>query len=173
MKAVSIVVIVICVAFLIIDAATYIMGHYQYTRQYEAYWNLADKASTIQQKSDYIDKYVEALENSNMKGQYNAVFLETPDNSFDNNLAALKSLQLRLREIKNMDVTSFQYQTAIQQITAQEQGEAEDMNSVFQGVWWKTYHFFLWDWVGALNIIYFIFLGICFCIVLAYESDFF
>jgi uncharacterized membrane protein len=52
-----------------------------------------------------------------------------------------------------MDVSSFEYQTAIQQITDQEQGGASPMLSVFEGIWWKTNYFLLWDWVGAVFVV--------------------
>jgi hypothetical protein len=130
-----------------------IYGHYEYNKTYSSYWSLAEKASTIPQKSIYIDKFVSALENSGMNGKYNAVFLETPDNSFDDNLEALKTLQTRLTEIQLMDPKSFEYNTAISQITAQEQGEAHSMLKVFSGIWWKTNHFMLWNWVCGINVV--------------------
>jgi len=140
------------VAFIALSVTT-VVGHYQFERDYLSSWNLADKSSTIAEKSAYIDKFVTTLETSNLQGQYNAILLTTPDNSFDLNLEALKSLQLRLKEIQTMNITSFEYQTAIQQITAQEQGEAHQMLGVFEGVWWKTNHFMLWEWVGDVSFI--------------------
>lgn len=136
-----------------IDIRNYIVGEYRYEKNFECYWHLAEKASTIAKKTEGIDKFIKALESSNMRGKYNAVFLETPDNSFEMNLDALKSLQLRLHEIEKMDVASFQYQTAIQQITAQEQGEALKMLRVFSGVWWKENYITMWQWVLVLNIL--------------------
>lgn len=117
----------------------------QYTNTVENYWTLADRASTISQKSDYIDKFVTSLEDPKYAGQYDALIFFTPENSFDANLTALKSLQTRLHDIKTMDENSFAYQSAIQQITAQEQGQAADMLGVFEGVWWKTNHYSLWN----------------------------
>ena len=81
------------------------------------------------------------------------LFFKTPDNSFDKNLEALQSLKTRLDEIQKMNVTSFEYQTAIQQITAQEQGEAQDMLEVFSGIWWKNNYLFLWEWVAVLEVV--------------------
>lgn len=138
--------------FLVAAGITGIFGWYTYNKEIGSYWSLADKSSSIDKKSEYIDKFVGALELSGLSGKYNAVFLTTPDNSFDYNLDALKTLQARLHEISNMDVTSFEYQTAIQQITAQEQGEAEAMLSVFYGVWWKKNHPLLWNWICGVHI---------------------
>lgn len=137
---------------LIVDLGVGIIGHYQYSKEFSSYWNLAEKASSIEKKIEGIDKFVYALERSNLHGKYDALFLETPDNSFDENFAALKSLQTRLHEIREMDIKSFEYQTALQQITQQEQTEAGEMLAVFDGVWWKDNHFMLWDWVAFTQI---------------------
>ena len=153
MKTLGIILIIISLIVLAFDIGNGIMGSYQYSNQIECYWSLADKASTIQKKAENIDKFVAALENSGLKGQYNAMFLVTPDNSFDYNMEALKTLQNRLHEIEKMDITSFQYQTAIQQITQQEQGEAHAMLSIFEGIWWKINYFWLWDWIGVVQIL--------------------
>ena len=153
MKTALIIMTTVFVLILTYDISIGIVGHYQYEKQFGAYWSLSEKASTIPQKSEYLDRYINALEQSGMAGKYNAIWLITPDNSFDYNMLALKSLQLRLHDIKNMDVSSFQYQTAIQQITAQEQGEAMHMNEVFAGIWWMDNHFLLWDWVLIINLI--------------------
>jgi hypothetical protein len=134
------------------------IGNYLYERDYESNWNLAEKASTIQQKAVYIDKFVTGFKGKGFEGDYNAVFFKTPDNSFNKNLEALESLKTRLNEIQKMNVASFEYQTAIQQITAQEQGEAQAMLDVFSGIWWKNNYFFLWDWVAAVEVFFCIFL---------------
>jgi hypothetical protein len=151
-KRFGITLFVISLVLAIIMIGKGVLGWYEYNKTYKSYWNLAVKASTIPQKTIYVDKFVIALENSGMNGEYDAVFLETPDNSFDKNLEALKTLQTRLQEIQLMDPKSFEYNTAISQITAQEQGESNSMLTVFSGIWWKTNHFMLWDWVCAINV---------------------
>lgn len=141
--------IVIGATILLIEIQGSIRSNYQYDKLYGSYWSLADKSSTIEKKSEYMDKFVDALDASGMSGN-NAVFLKTPDNSFETNLQALKSLQSRLHEIKKMDIKSFEYQTAIQQITAQEQGEARSMLDVFQGVWDLNNFWYEWSWIALL-----------------------
>lgn len=124
----------------------------KYENEVGSYWSLADKSSTIPAKAAYIDKFVDALTSQHLEGKHNAIWLENPDNNFDMNFTALKTLQLRLHEIEKMDVTSFEYNTAINQITAQEQGEAGAMIGVFHGVWFKEHAFMWWDWVAGLTI---------------------
>jgi len=127
----------------------HIYADYDYSRRVESYWNLGIKASTVQQKSIFLDQYVTALEASNLAGSNDALVFKTPDNSFDQNMVALKSLQGRISQIKGMDEQSFAYQTAIQQITGQEQGEADHLVSTFKGCWYLRNHFFYWNWVGV------------------------
>jgi len=146
-KKIGIILIIVSSLLITSDIISGIYLPYKYNNEIKSYWELADKSSTIDKKSEYVDKFVNALEESGLKGQYNAIIFKTPDNSFDYNFEALKSLQLRLHEIKTMDVTSFQYQTAIQQITAQEQGEASNMLREFKGTWFKTNHILFWDWI--------------------------
>lgn len=129
----------------------------QYNNEIYNYWSLADKSSTIETKSEYIDKFVYALDNAGLHGKYNTIWLQNPDNSFDNNLKMLKTLQTRLHEIKTMNVSSFEYQQAMFQITSQEQGEAHEMLSVFSGVWYLKNHTWLWGWIPIPLFI----LGLC------------
>jgi len=125
----------------------------EYNLQHENYWELADRSSSIEDKYVYINEMVASFEESNLHGTYNAIIYKNPSNNFDNNLKALISLRDRLDEIKEMDVTSFEYQTAISQITAQEQGEAISMLSVLQGSWFKQNHIFYWNWIALVTII--------------------
>ena len=158
MKKQGIIYISVGVIWLVVMIFFATIGNYHYERDYESYWNLAEKASTIQQKAVYIDKFVSGFKDKGFEGDYNAVFFKTPDNSFDKNLEALQSLKTRLDEIQKMNVASFEYQTAIQQITAQEQGEAQSMLDVFSGIWWKNNYIFLWDWIAVVEVFFCIFL---------------
>jgi hypothetical protein len=137
-------------------AGTSIIACYQYNNSYDNLWTLADRSSTIVAKRDYISSFVKALENGKAKGDftdYNAIWLKTPMNNFNKNLDALKTLASRLDEIQGMDPNSFQYNTAIQQITGQEQGEAKELIHVFQGCWLLKMHPFVWEWIGMLVLL--------------------
>lgn len=155
-KIVGTLMLVAGVALIILMMIVGVKSSYHWNNDFEGYWNLADKASTISQKSEYIDKFVVALDQSGLHGTNDALFYKTQDNSFDKNFEALKSLQTRLQEIKTLDPNTFQYQTAIQQITAQEQGEAQNMLSVLHGCWEKVHYYWLWNgflvflWVAGI-----------------------
>jgi hypothetical protein len=130
-----------------------VFSYYTYERYYSNLWELADKSSTIKAKQEYIASFVSSLETGYKEGRfapYNAVFLETPNNSFEMNLKALKSLAGRLSEIQEMDPQSFQYNTAIQQITGQEQGEAHRMMEVFKGCYDLRNYPAVWEWKAGL-----------------------
>jgi len=130
-----------------------ILSGYNYEKNYSQLWSLADKSSTIPAKQQYITQFLNALKQGKTNGifaDYNALFLKTPNNNFDTNVKALETLSNRLTEIQNMDPTSFQYNTAIEQITRQEQGEAKEMLSVFRGCYDLNNYFFQWDWIGSV-----------------------
>jgi hypothetical protein len=122
----------------------------EYSNFAGSYWELSDKASTLQQKTTYLDQYVAALQTPGKFASHDATIYPTPNNSFEQNMIALLSLQGRMHDIQNMDQTSFAYQTAISQITAQEQGEAHGMTSTFNGCWYLQNHYFLWGWHAEL-----------------------
>jgi predicted negative regulator of RcsB-dependent stress response len=130
--------------------AFHIYCSYQYKNEIQNLWTLSDRASTITQKSEYMNKFVDALEKQNLHGVNSALFLPTPENDFDENFKAVKSLQKRLTDISGMDENSFAYQTALQQITAQEQGEAKGMLDEFASCWDKVNHYTDWNWLLCL-----------------------
>ena len=51
-----------------------------------------------------------------------------------------------------MDTSSFQYNTAIQQITAQEQGEAHSLINTIKECYVLQNHFIVWDWAGGISV---------------------
>jgi hypothetical protein len=137
----------------VIGIVSAIAENYTWTRDYYSFWSLADKASSIPAKQQKLEEFYKCLVNGRERGVFasnNAKFLITPDNSFDTNLQALKTLVDRLEEIKQMDPTSFQYNTAIQQITAQEQGEAKAMLGVFEGCYALVNYPIAWEWFGGI-----------------------
>ena len=121
-----------------------VYANYQWDNSVLSNWSLADKSSTIQAKSDYINKFVLALK-SNDLADNDALIYKTADNNCANNIQAVATLQGRLEEIKGMNPASFEYQQAIQQITAQEQGQASEMLSNLHGCWLKTHWYWLWN----------------------------
>lgn len=126
--------------------------HWNVNRTYKSeigsYWDLSDRASTIVQKSEYLNKFVEALEKCKLDGVHDALFYPNDENDFTQNMKALKSLQKRLQDISTMDENSFAYQTAMQQITAQEQGEAHGLLDNLYGCWEKQNYYTAWNgWI--------------------------
>ena len=159
----SILLIIMSIGLLLGSITTHVIGYFQYERDIASHWALADKSPTIEIKAQHMDNFVLALENTGLQGKHNAIIMKTLNNSFDDNLKALKTLQQRLHAIELMDVTSFEYQTAIQQITSQEQGEALKMLYILKGVWWKNKAILLWNWIGVtwyLSIIILLIVGI-------------
>lgn len=150
MKLIGIAMVILTVVLGGLGIRQEILADYEYNNQIGSYWSLSEKASSLTAKADYLDKFVYAVDNAGLSGN-NAIFLKTPNNSVEQNLNALHSLQTRMIEIRGMDVTSFAYQQAISQITAQEQGEAKAMLGEIEGSWYLKNHFWLWDWIDVLR----------------------
>jgi len=126
-----------------------IYTNYECNRDLLSYWKLSAKASTLKQKSLYLDEFVANLEAAHLSGN-NAVILKTPNNSYEQNMATLKSLQSRMEEIKGMDVKSFEYQQAMYQISAQEEGGVNGVSDLI-GVWYLDHHPSVWGWIDGVR----------------------
>jgi len=159
LKTIGAILIRVSILGLIFFFVSIFYADYRWEKEIGNYWSLADKSSTLDAKSDYIDKFVEALEKAKL-AEYNAIFFKTPNNNVRKNIEALKTLQARLHEIKSMDINSFAYQTAIEQITAQEQGEADKMLEVIEGGWVLANYPYVWSWFGLLILGVIILIGI-------------
>jgi hypothetical protein len=144
MKAVGIFLVVMGITLFGFTIYEAILADYRYDKSIGSYWDLADKASTLDQKAAYIDTLVGAFQQSGLAGTYDAWILKTPNESYDKNIQALNSLRERLGTIKTMDKKSFEYQTAVQQITQQEMGEAQAMLTVLKNCWTKVNYPILW-----------------------------
>jgi hypothetical protein len=146
MKIGTILVILSAVCLFIFDFFYYYYAIYQWNKIAGSYWALADKSSTLEAKSYYIDQFVEALENLKL-AEYSAILFKTPNNNVRKNLEALKTLQLRLHKAKQMNINSLEYQKAIEQITAQEQGGAAiEMIDVIHDGWLLANYPLFWIW---------------------------
>lgn len=171
MKVAAILLTIGLALWAVVGLGVAVYADFEYTRDVQSYWELADKASTLKQKAEYVTQFAQAVDSAGLAGTHNALFLKTPDNSFDANRRALASLQGRLEEIMGMDTKSFEYQQAILQITQQEQGEAQRMLKVLEGCWFKEHYRLWWDWIGLLHVLaWFVGLMIC-CICWGLRSD--
>lgn len=150
------------VTLLITQVVHFIQSQYDWSKNYNSHWELADKSSSLPAKAKHISNYISQIENGDFAA-HDAFIFTTPNNSFEENFNALKTLLTRLKEIEGMDPQSFQYNTAIQQITAQEQGEAREMLSVLKGCYIKkNYPMVWWGLIVVISWITLICTGIIF-----------
>lgn len=125
--------IVLGILFCISCIYSGVTSSYEYNNKFGYLWEMSDRSSTLSAKEQYISQFVDALNSSRQQFADNGnLFFQTSATSFDSNFKAVITLGDRLREVGQMDPTSFQYNTAIEQITAQEQGQADDMIHVFR-----------------------------------------
>lgn len=128
-----------------------VIANYNYERKFLSYWELSDRSSTILAKEQYITQFVNAINQDRSSfADYNALILKTPQNNFDNNLKAVTTLRDRLKDIEGMNESDFAYQTAIQQITAQEQGEAGNLLGIVEGAYYLGSYPLQWEWIAGI-----------------------
>lgn len=127
----------------------------KYDTDFGANWQLSKSAATIEQKSIYIDKFVQDIEKGGFEGKFDAIFNPNDNNSYEQNLIVLKTLQQRLHELKILPMTSFDYNTALQQLTVQQDRISNNMIYTFSGIWYKEHHFLLWNWICFVGICFF------------------
>lgn len=162
--------LLVCLFWLGAIIVSGVRSGYTWENKYHSNWTLADKSSSIPAKAELVNAFVASMEsNRHDFADNDAIFLTTPDNSFDNNIKALKTLQVRLKDIEKMDPTSFQYNTAIQQITAQEQGEAHQMIGVLQGCYNLKNYKMAWKWIQVTNVLLMLILLVIACILLGID----
>jgi hypothetical protein len=162
--------VLLLLAFVLTTVLIYqeVFSNYTFEKKYAQLWELSDKSSTITAKQQYINGFVSSLRKGQTNGEFathDAVFLKTPNNEFDSNVRAVETLAKRLTEIQDMNPSSFEYNTAIQQITAQEQGEAHRLMGVIKGCYTLENYPMVWNWYGGfllfLTIILWISAVIC------------
>jgi len=149
-KTVGIILLVIVILWTGSHIVSMLKDNIRITNTLTGFWSMADKTATIEKKSEYLDKYVDATEKHELNKGNSAVFFKHYDNDMANNYDALRSLQKRLHEIKKMDIQSFAYQTALQQLTQQEWKEATAMTGQFYYKLVNKEFVFTWGWLGWL-----------------------
>lgn len=125
-----------------------------YKKEIGYHWELADKSSTIKEKSKHIDNFVLALSEADLNDTYDAILFKNPSNSFNKNYEVIKTLQTRLHQISKININSFEYQIALQQITEQEMTSSISNNqtSVIRGSWFLAHHHLLWNWLWVATL---------------------
>lgn len=167
-KLIGVVIVLALIIWVAIFSCFYISSGIELNNVLTGYWDVADKSATIEKKSEYVDKFVGSIEKLKLNEGNSAVVFKSYSNYMPNNYDAIKSLQKRLHEVKDMDPKSFQYQTAMQQLTGQEWGEAHDLINQFEYKWNNTYSFFVRGVGGLVGAVIWLFLlgisMICFVI---------
>ena len=112
------VILLIClivVTLLILAFINPIWKGYKFNRDIGGYCKLSYDASDIDKKIEYFDICVKKLHEEKFIG--NSVWwFKKPDNSLKELYEVADSLQKRMHNLKDMDKSSFQYQTGLQQV---------------------------------------------------------
>jgi len=108
---------------------------YGYDVKMGQYIRLADDASTAEAKLGYLQKYQEAVEQNIVRNQARFIF-QKERLTRDRQLSILSTLKVRLQDAANMNQSSFEYQTAMNQITGQEFNHAlGELSRIISDCW--------------------------------------
>jgi hypothetical protein len=131
--------------FLMLATNAYI--NYKWKCEAEQYMLLADDASTADIKLLYLRQYRRAIEQKVTRNDARYIFTQERLTR-DAQLGVLATLICRLEQISTMDAKSFEYQTAMQQVTGQEFDHAmTDVDGVFKDCWRRQS---IWRWFWSL-----------------------
>lgn len=129
-----------------------VASNYRQEKGYFQYWELAGKSATVADKQQYIEQFAKALQRGYVSGlfaSHDAIWLRTPNNSFERNLEALRAFSARLGQINKMNPSSLEYSAAMLQITAQEDhGGTKARQEVFHGCYNLANYPMIWNWIG-------------------------
>lgn len=113
--------VVLFVGFLFFVAMPFsIYTGYKWNEQVEDYFQLSDKASSIEKKTEYLNKYVSVLKERGLDSGESVLFFTKPTTDLKNQFEILTSLQNRMIELKKLQPNSLEYQQALKQITDSE-----------------------------------------------------
>ncbi len=150
-EAVVIVLVLLVILVLVIvlgGIGTCIMSPYQYDRDVRQYLKLADDASDAKTKLSHLGEYRDAITAKIGRNDARYIFTEK-QYTRDAQLAILDTLISRLRDISQMDPKSFEYQTAMQQVTGQ---EFDHTCSRIDGIFWDCYRRSSgWRWLWTVG----------------------
>lgn len=138
MKSIGILLMLISVLLLV---GGWIYGWLYLDYYYEVgigqYIRLADDASTAEKKLEYLKRYEGAIRLKIVRNDARFIFKQERLTR-DTQLVILGTLQTRLQDSTEMNPLSFEYQTAMQQITGQEfEHELTEINDIIWGCWYR------------------------------------
>lgn len=93
---------------------------YDFDRNIGDFFELADRASDAKTKTNYMEQFVQSLQKHDLTEGETSVFFGKPISSLQHNYNVALSLLSRLKALSQLDSTSFEYQTGMQQVTLQE-----------------------------------------------------
>jgi hypothetical protein len=117
---VAMILLAIGTVYIIIVGIAAIFIGYQFDANIGQWFELSDKASTIDKKLVYLDKFDAAVQKYGLTEGQSTIFFPTRETSLDENYVILQTLLQRLNETANLSRSSQEYQWAIRQITENE-----------------------------------------------------
>jgi hypothetical protein len=156
----------------LLSVSTY-MASFPYKQNVESYLGMADDASTAALKLEHLLEYKKSVLKM-VKGDDARFIFKTPQTKKAAQMAILDSLIDRVSTTAKMKTDSFEYQTAMNQITGQEfEGTINSTNQMFFSMYerqngWNSYLWMDGFWLVILLAV----LGAVSCILTSYFLDY-
>jgi uncharacterized membrane protein SpoIIM required for sporulation len=144
----------------VLSVSTY-MASFPYKQNVESHLGMADDASTAALKLEHLLEYKKSVLKM-VKGDDARFIFKTPQTKKAAQMAILDSLIDRVSTTAKMKTDSFEYQTAMNQITGQEfEGTIASTNQMFFSMYlrqngWNAYMWMMGIWLMILLIALFI-----------------
>jgi len=118
-------IIVVCIVLLIAGYITVftvnsIRNGYMWENTVNSYFELADRASSIDKKLEYLKQYRAALMEKGLNAGQSRYVRPTPASDLSNQMIILDTLIIRMEDAQKLSSSSLEYQQAIKQITTDE-----------------------------------------------------
>lgn len=113
--AVSMVISLLIVFFIVIPSINTFWQGYQFDRNVGSYCELAYEASDISKKVQYFDTCVDLMKKEQLTG-YSVWWFKTPSDKVSEHYAVMESLQTRMHQLVGMERDSFEYQKGLEQV---------------------------------------------------------
>lgn len=154
-----------------LSVGTY-MASFSYKQNVESYLSMADDASTASLKLEHLLEYKKSVLKV-VKGNDARFIFKTPQTKKAAQMAILDSLIDRVSTTAEMEPDSFEYQTAMNQITGQEfRGTINSTNKMFFGMYSRQngWNSFLWmNGIWLITLLIVLLAAACFLAEYFYE----
>lgn len=132
--------------FLVVAIGVWVVVGYTNDKELDAVIDRAQVAAKAEDMLDYLNMYKSNLQKRGLTTGHTALIFKNPRNDLSLHYKAVNNMIERLEMVQEMNATSVEYQTALDDL----RDTTRELEFIAEGVTWvKTMHWFLWVAVGG------------------------